>query len=112
MMFKDGKLELVTGSPGGSRIITIVLGIILDVVDFGMNIAEATASVRIHNQLLPDKLFVERGLNADTLRLLKAEGYTLDVHDAWGSTESIAVGDGLLAGAADTRQRGTLAVGY
>ena len=112
MMFKDGKLELVTGSPGGSRIITIVLGIILDVVDFGMNVAEATAAVRIHDQLLPDTLFVERGLNADTLRLLQAKGYTLDVHDAWGSAESIALGDGLLAGAPDTRQRGTLAVGY
>lgn len=112
MMFKDGKLELVTGSPGGSRIITIVLGIILDVVDFGMNIAEATAAVRVHDQLLPDKLFVEHGLNLDTQRLLKAEGYTLEVRDAWGSAESIAVGDGLLAGASDTRQRGTFAAGY
>ena len=112
MMFKDGRLELVTGSPGGSRIITIVLGIILDVVDFGLNIAEATAAVRIHDQLLPDTLYVERGLNPDTLRLLKAQGYAVDVHDAWGSAESIAIGDGLLAGAADTRQRGTLAVGY
>ena len=112
MMFKDGRLELVTGSPGGSRIITIVLGIILDVVDFGLNIAEATAAVRIHDQLLPDTLYVERGLNPDTLRLLKAQGYAVDVPDAWGSAESIAIGDGLLAGAADTRQRGTLAVGY
>ncbi len=112
MMFKDGKLELVTGSPGGSRIITIVVGLILDVVDFGMNIAEATSAVRVHDQLLPDTLQIERGINADTLRLLKAQGYTIDVHDAWGSAESIAVGDGVLAGAADTRQRGTLAVGY
>ncbi len=112
MMFKDGKLELVTGSPGGSRIITIVVGLILDVVDFGMNIAEATAAVRVHDQLLPDTLQIERGINPDTLRLLKAQGYTIDVHDAWGSAESIAVGDGVLAGAADTRQRGTLAVGY
>ncbi len=112
MMFKDSRLELVTGSPGGSRIITIVLGIILDMVDFDMNIAEATAAVRIHHQLLPDTLFVERGLNADTQRLLRAQGYSVDVHDAWGSAESIAVGDGLLAGASDTRQRGTLAVGY
>ena len=112
MMFKGGKLELVTGSPGGSRIITIVVGLILDVVDFGMNIAEATSAVRVHDQLLPDTLQIERGINADTLRLLKAQGYTIDVHDAWGSAESIAVGDGVLAGAADTRQRGTLAVGY
>ncbi len=113
MMFTDGRLELVTGSPGGSRIITIVLEIVLDTVDFGMNIAEATEAVRVHDQLLPDKLFVERGLNSDTVRLLKAQGYDVQVRDAWGSAQSIAVGaDGLLAGAADPRQRGTLAVGY
>ena len=112
MMFKDGKLELVTGSPGGSRIITIVLEMILDTVDFGMNIAEATAAVRIHDQLLPDKLSVERGLNLDTIRLLQNQGYTVDVRDAWGSAESIRLDDGLLAGASDPRQRGTLAVGY
>ncbi len=112
MMFKDGKLELVTGSPGGSRIITIVLEMILDMVDFGMNVAEATAAVRIHDQLLPDLLFVERGLNPDTIRLLEGDGYHVKVGDAWGSAESIAVGDGLLAGASDPRQRGTLAVGY
>ena len=112
MMFKDGKLELVTGSPGGSRIITTVLEMILNTVDFGMNVAEATAAPRVHDQLLPDVLSVERGLGADTLRLLDAEGYRVQRHDAWGSAQSIAVGDGLLAGAADTRQRGALAVGY
>ena len=112
MMFKDGKLELVTGSPGGSTIITIVLEMILDTVDFGMNVAEATSSVRVHDQLLPDVLFVERGLNADTIALLKQQGYQIKVRDAWGSAESIAIGGGLLAGASDPRQRGTLAVGY
>jgi gamma-glutamyltranspeptidase/glutathione hydrolase len=112
LMFKDGKLELVTGSPGGSRIITIVLEIILNTVDFGMNLAEATEAVRIHDQLLPDELRVERGLNSDTIRLLQAQGYTVTVGDAWGSAQSIAVADGVLAGAADTRARGTLAVGY
>ena len=112
MMFKDGKLELVTGSPGGSTIITIVLQMILDTVDFRMNLAEATAAVRIHDQLLPDQLFVERGLNPDTIRLLRAQGYKVTVRDAWGSAESIALAGGFLAGASDTRQRGTLAVGY
>ena len=112
LMFKDGKLELVTGSPGGSRIITIVLEIILNTVDFGMNLAEATESVRIHDQLLPDELRVERGINGDTIRLLQAQGHTVTVGDAWGSAQSIAIADGLLAGAADPRQRGTLAVGY
>ena len=112
MMFKDGKLELVTGSPGGSAIITIVLQMILDTVDFGMNIAEATAAVRVHHQLWPDTLFVEHGLDADTRALLEKQGYKISVRDAWGSAESIALGNGLMAGAADPRQRGTLAVGY
>ena len=112
MMFKDGQLELVTGSPGGSRIITIVLEMILNIVDFDMNLAEATEAVRVHDQLLPDKLEVERGLTADTIRLLRGQGYTVSVRDAWGSAESIAVSRDLLAGAADPRQRGTLAIGY
>ena len=112
MMFKDGKLELVTGSPGGSTIITTVMQIILDTVDFGLNLAEATAAVRIHDQLLPDQLSVERGLNLDTIHLLEGEGYKVNVRDAWGSAESISIESGLLAGASDPRQRGTLAVGY
>ena len=85
---------------------------ILNTVDFGMNVAEATAAVRIHDQLLPDQLFVERGLNPDTTRLLQAQGYKVVARDAWGSAESIQRADGLLAGASDPRQRGTLAVGF
>jgi gamma-glutamyltranspeptidase / glutathione hydrolase len=112
LVFRDGELELVTGSPGGSRIITIVTEIILDIVDFGMNIAEATEAVRVHHQWLPDELQVERGLNPDTIRLLEALGYSVAVHDAWGSAQSIFRENGVLMGAADTRQRGTLATGY
>jgi len=112
MVFRDGELELVTGSPGGSRIITIVTEIILDIVDFGMNLAEATEAVRVHHQGLPDELQVERGLNPDTIRLLQALGYKVVVHDAWGSAQSILRVNGVLMGAADTRQRGTLAAGY
>src|SRR5450631_3616781 len=112
MAFADGELELVTGSPGGSRIITIVTQIILDLIDFGMNIAEATEAVRIHHQGLPDELQAERGLNPDTIRLLEALGHKVVVHDAWGSAQSILRANGVLMGAADTRQRGTLAAGY
>ena len=112
MLFRDGELELVTGSPGGSRIITIVTEIILDIVDFGMNLAEATEAVRIHHQGLPDELQAERGLNRDTIRLLEALGHKVVVHDAWGSAQSILRANGVLMGAADTRQRGTLAAGY
>jgi gamma-glutamyltranspeptidase/glutathione hydrolase len=112
LVFRDGELELVTGSPGGSRIITIVTEIILDIVDFGMNIAEATEAVRIHHQWLPDELQVERGLAPDTIRLLEALGHKVAVHDAWGSAQSIFRENGKLMGAADRRQRGTLAIGY
>jgi gamma-glutamyltranspeptidase / glutathione hydrolase len=112
LVFRDGELELVTGSPGGSRIITIVTEIILDIVDFGMNIAEATEAVRIHHQWLPDELQVERGLTPDTIRLLEALGHKVTVHDAWGSAQSIFRENGVLMGTADTRQRGTLATGY
>ncbi|MGH6799990.1 MAG: gamma-glutamyltransferase [Methylocella sp.] len=112
MVFRDGELELVTGSPGGSRIITILTEIILDIVDFGMNVAEATEAVRIHHQWLPDELQVERGLNPDTIRLLEALGHKVMVHGAWGSAQSIFRENGVLMGAADTRQRGTLATGY
>ena len=112
MVFRNNELELVTGSPGGSRIITIVLQIILDTLDFGMNIAEATEAVRVHHQWLPDELQVERGLSIDTIRPLEALGHKVVVHDAWGSAQSIVRANGLLMGASDTRQRGTLAVGY
>jgi gamma-glutamyltranspeptidase/glutathione hydrolase len=112
IVMKDGKVELVSGSPGGPRIITTVLGMVLGVIDFGMNIAEATDAPRIHHQWLPDELRVERGLSPDTLRLLRAKGQNVVEGNAIGSTATIAVRDGWLMGAADTRQRGTLAVGY
>jgi gamma-glutamyltranspeptidase/glutathione hydrolase len=112
IVLKDGKVELVTGSPGGPRIITTVLGMVLDVIDFGMNIAEATDAPRVHHQWLPDELRVERGLSPDTLRLLRAKGQNVLEGSAMGSTATIALHDGWLMGAADTRQRGTLAAGY
>lgn len=112
MMFQGGELELVTGSPGGSRIITIVTQIIADVVDFRMNIAEATAAPRMHDQGAPDQLEVERGVSPDTIRLLEALGHKVAQRGAWGSAQSIMRSEGVLKGAADTRQRGTLAAGY
>jgi gamma-glutamyltranspeptidase / glutathione hydrolase len=112
MVFRDGELELVTGSPGGSRIITIVRDIILDVLDFGMNMAEATEAIRIHHQWQPDELQVARGLSEDTIRLLEALGHKTVVRGAWGSAQSIMRMNGQLMGASDTRQRGTLAIGY
>ncbi|SFK04396.1 gamma-glutamyltransferase [Methylocapsa palsarum] len=112
MLFHGGELELVTGSPGGSRIITIVAGLILDLVDFGMNLAEATAAPRVHHQWLPAQLEVERGVSPDTIRLLEALGHNVAVRGAWGSAQSVARANGMLLGAADARSRGARAAGY
>ena len=111
-LFRDGRLVLVTGSPGGSRIITTVLQVILDVVDFGMNIAEAVAAPRIHHQWRPDILLVETGLSPDTLTLLRSRGHKVVVGSTSGSANSILVTPEGLAGASDPRQRGTAADGY
>ena len=113
LVFKDGQLEIVTGSPGGSRIISIVLQVLLNVLDHGLNIAEAVNAPRVHHQGFPDELRVERGISPDTIRLLTGMGYTVAIREAIGSASSIArAPDGTLNGAADPRQRGTLAVGY
>ena len=111
-LFRDGQLFLVTGSPGGSRIITTVLDVIVNLVDFRMNLAEAVAAPRIHHQWKPDVLRVEQGLSPDTLALLRARGHDVRVGASSGSANSILRSGGLLAGAADPRQRDTLAEGY
>lgn len=112
MVFRDGELELVTGSPGGSRIITIVLEILLDVLDFDMNIAAATAAPRMHDQWMPDELQLEPGLPQTTIAALEKLGHKVVMRPPWGSAQSIARHDGLLFGAADPRQLGTSAAGY
>ncbi|WP_395664870.1 gamma-glutamyltransferase [Methylocella sp.] len=113
MVFRGGELELVTGSPGGSRIITTVAGLIVGMIDHGLNPAEATAAPRAHHQGFPDALYVERGVSPDTLALLRGLGHTVVEGGAWGSAQSVLRRpDGLLEGAADSRQRGTLAAGY
>lgn len=111
-LFRNGKLFLVTGSPGGSRIITTVLDVIVNLIDFRMNLAEAVDAPRIHHQWKPDVLVTEEGLSPDTLALLRARGHTVKVGASSGSANSIMRVGGLLAGAADPRQRDTLAEGY
>ncbi|HEX8417943.1 MAG TPA: gamma-glutamyltransferase [Methylobacterium sp.] len=111
-VFRDGKLILVTGSPGGSRIISTVLQVIVNVLDFRMNLAQAVAAPRIHHQWRPDVLMAEEGISPDTLALLRARGHRVVVGSSSGSANSVMAADGLLAGAADPRQRGTLAEGF
>jgi gamma-glutamyltranspeptidase / glutathione hydrolase len=113
LVFNDGKLVMATGSPGGSTIISTVLQIILNVIDHGLNVAEAENAPRAHDQLWPDELRIERGLSPDTIRLLETMGHKVVLRDAMGSANTIVrTSDGELEGASDLRQRGTLAVGY
>lgn len=113
IVVKDGKTWLVTGSPGGSRIITTVLQMVVNTIDFGMNVAEATNAPRFHHQWLPDELRVEKGFSPDTLKLLEAKGQKVALKEAMGSTQSIMVGpDGMLYGASDPRSPDDLTAGY
>ena len=113
LVFKDGKLMMATGSPGGSRIITVVLQVIVNVIDHGLNVAEAQNAPRAHDQLFPDELRIERGISPDTIRLLEAMGHKVVLSPSMGSANTIVrAPDGELTGASDLRQRGTLAVGY
>jgi gamma-glutamyltranspeptidase/glutathione hydrolase len=112
IVMKDGKPYLVTGSPGGSRIITTVLQVVLNVIDHKMNIAAATNAIRVHHQWLPDKLMIEQGLNGDTIRLLTERGHKISSTDAMGSTQSIMHVGSFLQGASDPRRSGSLTLGY
>ena len=76
IVLKDGKPVLVTGSPGGSRIISTVLQVIVNVLDYHMDVAAAVAAPRLHHQWLPDEVRVERGFAEDTLAGLKAKGHS------------------------------------
>jgi gamma-glutamyltranspeptidase/glutathione hydrolase len=90
---KDGKLVMVVGSPGGSRIITITLEAIINVIDHNMTIQEAIDAPRIHMQGTPDLVMVERGaLSPDTRALLEARGYRFHDFGYWGVAEGILAG--------------------
>ena len=110
---KDNNVFLVTGSPGGSRIITTTLQIISNVIDHQMNIAEATQAPRFHHQWLPDTLTLERGFSPDTIRLLQKKGHQINGSRwAMGSTQSIMKNQQGWSGYSDTRQSGTLTAGH
>lgn len=112
IVMKDGKPYLVTGSPGGSRIITTVLQVVLNVIEHKMNVAAATNAIRVHHQWLPDELQIEEGLNGDTLRLLTEKGHKISITDAMGSTQSIMRVGNFFQGASDPRRSGSLTLGY
>lgn len=111
IVFKDGKPFLLVGSPGGSRIINVVLQVISNVIDHEMNIAEATFERRIHHQWLPDILEVEPGFNQDSLRLLREIGHEVKETQTMGSSQSIMVVDGYFLGASDPRRPNAKTIG-
>ncbi|MEQ5573616.1 gamma-glutamyltransferase [Providencia huaxiensis] len=89
---KDGKVFLVLGSPGGSRIISITLQTALNIIDHGMPPQEAVNAPRIHHQWLPDEVYYEqRGVSKDTLVLLDKMGYKMVEQTPWGAAELIMV---------------------
>jgi gamma-glutamyltranspeptidase / glutathione hydrolase len=114
IVLKNGKPFLVLGSPGGSTIITSVLQVILNVVDFGMNIQEAVDSPRIHHQWYPDQIFFERrGLPRDVIENLERRGHKLVERAGYqGEVQAILIDEnGVKYGAVDPRGYG-LAMGY
>lgn len=110
---QDGRNVLVTGSPGGSRIITTTLQVIMNVIDHGMNIQSAVSAPRIHHQWLPDEIRIEQGISPDTVNLLEAMGHTVETRSAMGAIQSIHIdAEGRLWGAADPRRSTSTARGY
>ncbi len=113
IVMKDGKPFLVLGTPGGSRIITAVLQVMLNVMDFGMNVQDAIDFPRIHHQWKPDQLDIEPGISPDTITLLKKAGYPIDEAKpvVAARVEAILFSDVWLQGGHDVRGTGK-ASGY
>ncbi len=115
ILTKNGQLFMVTGSPGGSRIITIALSTIQNVVDYGMNVQQAVNAPRIHMQWLPDEVQYEPGaLSASTMETLRGMGYTFREIHSWGSAQAVLVDpqSGVRYGGTDRRHPSGLAAGY
>lgn len=116
---KDGKVILATGSPGGSTIITSVLQMVLNVIEWNMNLSEAVHKPRIHHQWLPDIVITEPGISKDTLGRLSAMGHNLPkdgngdyAHTVLGRVNSVGQGQGVALGSADPRGPKSAAAGY
>ena len=105
---------MVTGSPGGPRIISTTLLTILNVLDYGMDVQAAVSAPRFHHQWVPDKLFVEPEISVDVVEGLRSRGHEVEVSTRrWSSAEAIVIdfGSGVHLGGSDPRRDG-LALGY
>ena len=105
MVFDGDRLRIATGTPGGSLIISAILQLIVNVIDHGMNLAEATIAPRMHHQWLPDRLLLEPGFSPDTVRILEERGHNVvRMGMMMGSLQSVGYRDGAYRGASDTRR--------
>jgi gamma-glutamyltranspeptidase/glutathione hydrolase len=114
IVVKDGKTFMITGSPGGRTIINTVLNVIINVIDFDMNIQDAVAAARIDHEWMPDRLSIEEFILSKRLeRSLESLGHTLRKISLQGDAHSIYIDpkSGLYTGAADKRSNGS-AIGY
>jgi gamma-glutamyltranspeptidase/glutathione hydrolase len=105
----DGKVELVTGTPGGATIVTTVAQMVSNIVDFGMDLASATGAPRLHHQHLPDVVrFEHSGLGENVVADLHRRGQIVEERAGYqGDTQSIQVlQTGVLVGVADPRRGG------
>ncbi|NET46990.1 gamma-glutamyltransferase [Okeania sp. SIO2B3] len=110
---QDGRLIMATGSPGGSKIITTVLQVVLNVLEHQMNAAEAVSAPRFHHQWLPDRLLLETGgFSEATVNELKQRGHNIVMRDGWGNANVVVLDEnGMLQAAADPRGEGEVRVG-
>ena len=114
LVSRDGAPLLMTGSPGGSKIISANMQMILNVVEFGMNIADAAVAPRIHHQWKPEVLEIESGISPDTVSRLIDKGHKINFSQrsaGMGSLQSVMWRDGLFYGYSDPRRPGAGAVG-
>ena len=113
IVVRDGKPLLVLGAPGGPRIVTAVLEVLLNVIDFHMNVQDAVDAPRFHHQWKPDKLYLEPGISPDTVAILQKMGHQVDYSPGvvLARVNAILSEGGWFAGAADSRWVGK-AAGY
>jgi gamma-glutamyltranspeptidase/glutathione hydrolase len=113
ILTRGGQFYMALGAPGGARIITAVLQVLLNVVDFKMNVRDAVDAPRFHHQWQPDVLSLDPGVSPDTRALLQARGHVLDDSPGWvpAQVNAIVNDGGWLQGASDDRAGGK-AVGY
>jgi gamma-glutamyltranspeptidase/glutathione hydrolase len=112
LVLREGKPWLITGSPGGPRIITTVLQQIVNAIDFAMNPAEAASATRFHHQWTPDELRIEKGISFDTLRLLQQKKHQIVTKPTMGRTQTIQLHGNELWGYSDPRNPDGATLGF